>query len=316
VLANSEFRHPPEIEISLFAKEPKVVDPVAICFTANGDAYVVEMRDYPYGFEGRKRTPGGTIRLLRDTDGDGSADFSKVFADKLSFPTSVTPWRDGILVAAPPQVLFLRDTDGDDVADRRTVILDGFKLGVTDGNLSALQWGIDNRVHGAKGSSPAQIHSPLNDQPILPLGDRDFCFDPDTGRYQASAGAAAGFGLTSDPFGRWFANYNISHLKMRVIPWRYLDGKPWLPDFPTTVNISDHGESARIFPISRAETRPNHPEQAGHFTSASGMLFIPAGSFHESLDNTVLTMDVVANLIHRDVITPRWCDLQRQPPRR
>ena len=142
VAAESDFRHPPEIEITLFAKEPDVVDPVAICFTANGDAYVVEMRDYPYGFDGKKRSPGGTVRLLRDTDGDGRADFSKVFADNLSFPTSVTPWRNGILVAAPPQVLFLADTDGDDVADQKKVILDGFKLGVTDGNFSALQWGM------------------------------------------------------------------------------------------------------------------------------------------------------------------------------
>ena len=148
------------------------------------------------------------------------------------------------------------------------------------------------------------IHSPLNGQARLPLGDRDFSFDPDTGHYEASAGAAAGFGLTSDPHGRWFANYNVSHLKLRVMPWRYLENRPWLPPFPTTVNISDHGESARIFPISPPETRPNHPEQAGHFTSASGMLFIPEGSFHKSLDNTVLNMDVVANLIHRDVIKP------------
>lgn len=302
--AESEFQLPPEFEIALFAQEPDVVDPVAIAFAANGDAFVIEMRDYPYGFEGKRRKPGGTVRLLRDTDQDGRADYSKVFAEGLSFPTSVTAWRNGILVAAPPQLLFLADTDGDDVADHRRVILEGFKLGVTDSNLSALQWGIDNQVHGAKGGSPAKIHSPLNDLPILPLGDHDFAFDPDTGHYRASAGAAAGFGLTSDPFGRWFANYNVSHLKLRVIAWRYLKDKPWLPDFPTTTNISDHGESARLFPISTAATRPNHPEQAGHFTAASGMLFIPEGSFHPSLDNCILSMDVVANLIHRDVITP------------
>ena len=302
--AQPEFRCPPELEISLFAKEPDVVDPVAICFAPNGDAFVVEMRDYPYGFEGRRRTPGGSIRLLRDTDGDGRADFSKVFAEGLSFPTSVTPWRHGILVAAPPQILFLADSDGDDIADEKKVILDGFKLGVTDGNLSALHWGIDNLVHGSKGGSSARLHSPLNQLPPLALGNRDFAFDPDSGDYTASGGAAAGFGLTSDPFGRWFGNYNVSHLKMRVIPWRYMKDRPWLPDFPTTVNISDHGESARLFPISEAETRPNHPEQAGHFTSASGMLFVPEGSFHPSLDNCILGMDVVANLVHRDLITP------------
>ena len=218
--AQSEFQHPPEIEISLFAKEPQVVDPVSICFAPNGDAYVVEMRDYPYGFEGKKRRPGGTVRLLRDTDQDGRVDYSKVFARDLSYPTSVTPWRNGILVAAPPQVIFLADTDGDDVADERRVILDGFKLGVTDSNLSALQWGIDNQIHGAKGGSSARIHSPLNEQTTMRLGDRDFAFDPDSGHFRATGRSTAGFGLTSDPYGRWFANYNISHLKMRIIPER------------------------------------------------------------------------------------------------
>ncbi len=133
--AAATFAHHEDIEIRLFASEPMVVDPVAIAFAANGDAFVVEMRDYPYGV-GPNKEAGGTIRLLRDTDHDGVADEAHRFAENLSFPTSVTAWRDGILVAAPPQVLYLEDSDGDDRADHRRVILDGFKLGVTDSNLN------------------------------------------------------------------------------------------------------------------------------------------------------------------------------------
>ena len=50
--------------------EPLVQSPVAAAFDADGNLYVAEMRDYPY-----KPKPGGkplgTVRLLRDTDGDG-----------------------------------------------------------------------------------------------------------------------------------------------------------------------------------------------------------------------------------------------------
>src|SRR5258707_13931271 len=53
----------PSLEISLFAREPDIVDPVALCFDEDGRVFVVEMRDYPYG-SGADRKPGGTIRLL------------------------------------------------------------------------------------------------------------------------------------------------------------------------------------------------------------------------------------------------------------
>ena len=57
------FRHHPSIRIELIAAEPDVVDPVALCFDASGNMYVVEMRDYPYG-KGPTGSPGGTIRKL------------------------------------------------------------------------------------------------------------------------------------------------------------------------------------------------------------------------------------------------------------
>src|SRR5439155_2041369 len=100
----------------LFAREPDIVDPVALTFDEQGLIYVVEMRDYPYGF-GTERRPGGTIRLLEDTDGDGKVDRSSLFATNLSFPTSIAAWRGGVLVTAPPGILFLKDTDGDGKAD-------------------------------------------------------------------------------------------------------------------------------------------------------------------------------------------------------
>jgi putative membrane-bound dehydrogenase-like protein len=300
--ADDTFVHHPDIEITLFAQEPLVIDPVALAFAANGDLFVVEMRDYPYGF-GPDRKPGGTVRLLRDTDGDGRADYSSIFAENLHYPTSVTPWRGGILVAAPPHILYLEDYDGDDRADIQNVILDGFGFGVTDGNLSGLQWGIDNRIHGTKGASPAFVHSPLNDDPPLRLSSYDFAFDPDTGKIERTSETSAGFGITFDPFGHCFSNYNIDYLQQHIIPHRYQINRPWLPDKRTTVHISAHGPDARIHPISIPETRLNHPEQAGRFSSASGMAYNHSGIFSPRIDNSIFICDVVCNLVHRNILT-------------
>src|SRR5689334_24044291 len=85
----------PGIEISLFAAEPDVVDPVALTFDEVGRMYVVEMRDYPYGI-GPEHKPGGTVRLIEDTNHDGKADRSTVFAENLSFPTSICAWNGGV----------------------------------------------------------------------------------------------------------------------------------------------------------------------------------------------------------------------------
>src|SRR5690242_9349231 len=147
------------LQMSLCAREPDVVDPVALTWDDEGRTYVVEMRDYPYGF-GPERKPGGTIRLLEDTDHDGKIDRSTLFAEGLSFPTSVAPWNGGILVTAPPDILFLKDTDGDGKADIRQVVLTGFILGVTDSNVNGLRWGLDNRVHGVNGGNGGKVFSP------------------------------------------------------------------------------------------------------------------------------------------------------------
>lgn len=88
------FELDPRLELTLWASEPQVVDPVAICWDASGRAYVAECRDYPYG-AGPDGAVGSTIRLLEDSNGDGVADRSLIFARDLSYVTSVTPWRGG-----------------------------------------------------------------------------------------------------------------------------------------------------------------------------------------------------------------------------
>ena len=147
------------LEISLFAAEPDVVDPVALTFDESGRMYVVEMRDYPYGF-GPQRKPGGTVRLLEDTNHDGKADQSTLFAENLSFPTSICPWNGGVLVTCPPEIIFLKDTDGDGRADVREVMFKGFTLGVTDSNVngSGGDWTIASTASTA-GIADASFHS-------------------------------------------------------------------------------------------------------------------------------------------------------------
>jgi len=296
-----QFEHHPDITIQLWAAEPMVVDPVAASFAADGSCYVVEMRDYPFGV-GPDRKPGGTIRRLRDTDGNGQADEATMFATGLSFPTSVLAWQQGVLVLAPPKLLYLEDTDGDGVADIRTTVIEGFALGVTDSNANSLQFGLDGRVHAANGGNGGRLRFPDAAAAPVVLGKADVALRLGRREIHRTFQTAGGFGLVTDAAGHRFATYNIDYLQQQILPIDQLETAGDVVAFSATHTISDHGLSARLFPVVTAATRVNHPEQAGQFSSAGGMGFLEGPPFSARLARSVLVCDVVTNLVHRDLV--------------
>jgi len=60
----------PGFQVEVAASEPLVKDPIAFEWGADGKLWVVEMGDYPLGTDGKGK-PGGVVRLLEDTNGDG-----------------------------------------------------------------------------------------------------------------------------------------------------------------------------------------------------------------------------------------------------
>jgi glucose/arabinose dehydrogenase len=107
------FRTSDGFRMDLLAHEPLVTSPVAMAYDENGQAYVLEMRDYPYTdrkndksfTESTKDLPLGRIRLLRDRDGDGVFDESAIFAENLSWPTGIACGKGGVYVAATPDLV-------------------------------------------------------------------------------------------------------------------------------------------------------------------------------------------------------------------
>lgn len=298
----ADFQLDPRLEIKLWAAEPDVVDPVSLCFDEQGRAYVAECRDFPLG-AGLNGKVGSTVRLLVDADGDGRADKATVFAKDLSFVTSVTPWRGGVLALAPPDLWFLKDTNNDGVADVREIVLTGFTRGVSDSLANSLRYGLDGRIHAANGGNGGKLISPKKPGVETVLGDDDFAFNPDTGGVELTARTGGGFGLVFDDYGRAFTTYNINHLQHSFLSRHHADKFPGFPPVELTGSISDHEEMSRIYPVSVAQTRPNHPEQAGHFSAAGGMGRLASPFFPEDLRGSVLVCDVVGNLVHRDVIS-------------
>src|SRR5688572_27230447 len=105
---------PNDMEISLFASEPMITNPSAIDIDTHGRVWVAEIQWY----RGRaKEPPADTIKVLEDTDGDGRADKSTVFADGVFAPMSICVAGDKIYVATSPDLWVYEDKNGDFKAD-------------------------------------------------------------------------------------------------------------------------------------------------------------------------------------------------------
>lgn len=141
---------PVGMEISLFASEPDMVNPIFVGWDHRGRAYVVETVDYPNNLQA-KNIGHDRITICEDTDGDGRADKFTRFAEKLSVPTSLTFVNGGVLCTNGSEILFLKDTNGDDRADVREPILQGFGMHDTHAGPSNLKYGMDGWIYATVG---------------------------------------------------------------------------------------------------------------------------------------------------------------------
>jgi putative membrane-bound dehydrogenase-like protein len=303
-------------QIKLFASEPQVMDPVEMVFDEEGNAFVVEMPDYPFKPESGKGT--GRINVLQDTDGDGKVDKATVFADSILDATCLLPWKGGLLVTAAPNILYLRDTDGDFRADTREVLFTGFFDDNSEAQITSLSYGVDNWIYAANNGQAGTVHfNGKTDAPSLDMAGCDFRFRLDRGEFELETGNAQ-FGLAIDDWGHRFITQNTLHIRQVVIPWRYLHRHPNLRSTSPLVNISNHDlEMFQITPPPywRAErTRRRQKQYAeehldrveyaeDHFTGSSGGMVYGGDAFPGEYYGNVFTGDVSGNLVHRDVLT-------------
>ena len=128
------------LEIALYAENPLLAKPIHMNFDERGRLWVASSEVYPQIKPGQAASD--KILVLEDTDGDGKAEKSTVFADGLLIPTGVLPGDGGVYVGASTELLHFRDTDGDGIADQRRVVLSGFGTEDTHHILHTLRWGV------------------------------------------------------------------------------------------------------------------------------------------------------------------------------
>ena len=144
---------PEGYELRLFADEqrfPELANPVQLAFDSKGRLWVATMPSYPQWQPGEPK-PADKLVILEDTDGDGKADTSTIFYDKLNCPTGFQLFAGGVLVMDQPRMLWLADTDGDDKADQVVHLLDGFATEDTHHTCGAFEMSPGGLLHMLEG---------------------------------------------------------------------------------------------------------------------------------------------------------------------
>jgi putative membrane-bound dehydrogenase-like protein len=308
-----------DFRVELFAAEPDVVDPVEVAFDESGRAFVAEMLDLP-----DDPPPGkparGRIRLLEDTNGDGKADRSVIFAENTLHTSGLMPWQGGIIVPASPEILYLKDTNGDGKADLREVWFTGFYHGNPEAQITNPRLGVDNWIYFSNTGNAGLVKSPKHPgHPPVEVRGFDFRYHPLKGSFEPVSGNAQ-YGSTFDDWGNRFISQNTIHLRHVVLPRQYLARGPML-EVPAVVHDVYGDHDRRMYPLTepqqwrviRTRLRQQRYDElntgrvehlAGHITGATGSTVYHGDAWPEEYRGNIFTGDVSANLVRRDIVTP------------
>lgn len=268
---------PEGFEVNLFASEPLIQKPVQMNWDAQGRLWVVSSTTYPHIKPGEEAKD--QVVVLEDTDGDGKADKSTLFADGLHIPTALAPGDGGLYVANSTEVVFLKDTDGDLKADDRTVMLSGFGTEDTHHLLHTMRWGPEGMLYFLQS---IYIHSHIE----TPYGVRRLMgggvweFRPETRQLEViSKGLINPWGFEFDRWGQSFACDGAGGEGVNYI-------------FPGSVFATSPGAKRVLRGLS-----PGQPKQCG-------LEIIEDPHFPAEWQGSVVVNDFRGNRVNRFQLTP------------
>lgn len=191
------------LRVGIAASEPAVVSPVAGAFDEDGRLWVAEMRTYmPDTNATGEMELKNRVVVLKDSDGDGAFDQSRVFLEGLAMPRGITPCHGGALIIEPPALYFCKDTDGDGRADVKLKLLDGFTGQENPEHApNSLLYGIDNWYH-------------------LSQHDIEFRFDGEKVITRRTPNIGQ-WGIAQDAWGRTYTTPNSDPLLIDLAPKHY-----------------------------------------------------------------------------------------------
>ncbi|MFO1439781.1 MAG: PVC-type heme-binding CxxCH protein [Verrucomicrobiaceae bacterium] len=327
-----QFAVPEGYQMRLLASEPLITEPSGICWDEKGRCFVCEL--HGYNLEGQydidelnksgqldlevrriqasdaakqkaEHETYGTVKLLRDTDGDGVMDQSIVWADRLPPCHGIAAANGGIIIACSPHIVFLKDSDGDDKADVQEQLFTGFGTPILERRINSPTWGPDGWLYFGRGNATGTITGPHLKKPV-DLPPTDFRIRADGTAIEPVSGSTKTTGMAfTDGGDRFVATTTHPGLFVTPIPWKYLARNP---DAAAPALDGPASDDTRVYPIAAPHPwrtkREQHAEYFAFYRKISLSDAAASGYFTSACSPIVwrgqyFVCEPAQNLIHR-----------------
>tara|TARA_R110002049_G_scaffold4601_5_gene32501 strand:+ start:693918 stop:699713 length:5796 start_codon:yes stop_codon:yes gene_type:complete len=297
---------PEGFSVTVGAAEPQVQQPIAMAIDDRGRVWIAEAYEYPIRAKGDKGSD--RILIFEDTDGDGSLDNRKVFAEGLNLVSGLEVGFGGVWVGAAPYLMFIPDRDGDDKPDSAPeILLDGWGYEDTHETLNAFIWGPDGWLYGCHGVfTHSKVGKPgTPDAERVPLNCAVWRYHPLRHEFDVFAHG------TSNPWGVDFNDHGQAFITACVIPHLYhiIDGARYqrqggrhfnpftYRDIPT---IADHLHYLGATPHGGN----SKSDAAGGGHAHAGAMIYLGGKWPEKYRNQLFMNNIHGQRLNMDVLKP------------
>ncbi len=299
---------PDGFNVTLFAGEPDVHQPIAFTIDERGRLWVVENLSYP------NWSPYGNdrIAILEDTDGDGRFDTRTVFFDQLNFATAIAVGHGGVWVGSAPYLLFIPDRNRDDKPDGPPqVVLDGWGSQDTHETLNSFVWGPDGWLYGNQGIfTHSNVGAPgSRDANRTPLNACIWRYHPTKKIFEIFAeGISNQWGLDFNDVGDAFVTACVIPHLFHVIQGGHYQrqaGQHFNPyTYGDLMTIGDHLHYDQGVDWAASRFGAGGTNAAGGGHAHAGTLIYLGDNFPAEYRGSLLTHNILGNRINRDTLEP------------
>jgi putative membrane-bound dehydrogenase-like protein len=309
---------PAGFRCEVFASEPDVQQPIAMCFDARGRLWVAECYTYAerpprWDMELRDR-----IVVLEDTDNDGRSDKRTVFWDQGQRLTSIAWGPAGVWALCAPELLFIADSDSDLKPDAEPqVLLDGFDATNIGHNVvNGLKLGPDGWLYGRHGITATSLVGPpdFSDSQRATLNCSIWRYHPPTQKFEVFCqGGTNPWGLDWDANGQLFyTNTVIGHL-WHAIPGAYYQRMFGAHLNPTAYEVIGHTADHYHWDTGQESwsdirdgiTSSTSALGGGH--AHMGCLIYQGGVWPAEYQGKLFTCNLHGNRVNMDILERQGC---------
>ncbi len=313
-----EALHVPDgFKVTLFASEPDIRNPIALCTDSRGRLWVAENYTYAEREKNYDLRLRDRIVILEDTDHDGVHDVRKVFWDQGQKLTGIQVGFGGVWVTCAPHLLFLPDRNGDDVPDGPPeILLDGFESNVIRHNIvNGLEWAPDGWLYGRHGiQATSRVGRPgAADSERIRLNCSVWRYHPTKHLFEViSEGTTNPWGMDWDAQGEcWLINTVIGHL-WHVVPnakWERMYGTHFNPHIYELVGqTADHyhfDQGEKWSDVRHKGISPSTDAAGGGHAHCG--LYCPDATWPKKYQGSILTGNLHGRRLNRDVLHRNGC---------